>query len=145
MEKENQIFMKDLKPILLVEDDSVDAMTVKKVLKALQVTNPLTLCKNGEEALEWLNNNRSNLPGIILLDLNMPKMNGLEFLRVIKSDDAYKIIPVVVLTTSEDYQDKLESYKLSIAGYMLKSFDYNRFIDVMRSVKTYWETSELSY
>ncbi len=137
--------VKDLKPILLVEDDLVDAMTVKKVLKELKVTNPLILCKNGEEALEWLQSNRSELPGIILLDLNMPKMNGLEFLRVIKADDAFKIIPVVVLTTSEDHHDKLESYKLSIAGYMLKSFDYNRFIDVMKSIKAYWETSELSY
>ncbi len=137
--------MKDLKPILLVEDDLVDAMTVKKVLKELCVTNPLVLCKNGEEALEWLQNNRNNLPGIILLDLNMPKMNGLEFLRIIKGDDSLKIIPVVVLTTSEDHHDKLESYKLSIAGYMLKSFDYNRFIDVMKSIKLYWETSELSY
>jgi len=145
MQNHNPFIMKDLKPILLVEDDLVDAMTVKKVLKELSVTNPLVLCKNGEEALEWLQNNRSNLPGIILLDLNMPKMNGLEFLRIIKGDDSLKIIPVVVLTTSEDHQDKLESYKLSIAGYMLKSFDYNRFIDVMKSIKSYWETSELSY
>ncbi|MEM6628150.1 MAG: response regulator [Bacteroidota bacterium] len=137
--------MKDQKSILLIEDDLVDAMTVKKVLKELNVERPLTVCKNGEEGLEFLENNLNNLPGIILLDLNMPKMNGLEFLKAIKSHPKFQVIPVVVLTTSDDHNDKLESYKLSIAGYMLKSFDYKKFIEVMRSVKHYWEVSELSY
>ena len=137
--------MNQKKAILLVEDDLVDAMTVKKVLKELSVTNPLVIRKNGEEALDWLSNNPDNLPGIILLDLNMPKMNGLEFLRVIKADEALKIIPVVVLTTSEDQQDKIESFQMSIAGYMLKSFDYKKFVDIMKTVMHYWESSELSY
>lgn len=137
--------MKSQKSILLVEDDLVDAMTVKKVLKELEVKNPLITCKNGEEALEWLQSATHSLPGIILLDLNMPKMNGLEFLRVIKADDRLKVIPVVVLTTSEDQQDKIESYQMSIAGYMLKSFDYHKFVDIMKTIKAYWESSELSY
>lgn len=133
------------KSILLIEDDLVDSMTIKKVLKKLDVNRPLDLCKNGEEGLAFLEARVNNLPGLILLDLNMPKMNGLEFLKKIKSHPKFKLIPVVVLTTSDDHNDKLESYKHSIAGYMLKSFDYARFIEVMRSIKDYWERNELSY
>ena len=137
--------MLNQKSILLIEDDLVDAMTIKKVLKKLEVSCPLNLCKNGEEGIEFLESHTEDLPGLILLDLNMPKMNGLEFLKKIKSHPKFKLIPVVILTTSDDYNDKLESYKLSIAGYMLKSFDYAKFIDAMRSLKDYWEVSELSY
>lgn len=123
----------------------VDAMTIKKVLKKLDVNRPLNLCKNGEEGLAFLHANSSELPGLILLDLNMPKMNGIEFLEQVKSHPKFKLIPIVVLTTSDDHNDKLETYKYSVAGYMLKSFDYAKFIEVMRSLKDYWEQSELSY
>ncbi len=101
--------MKDTKPILLVEDDSVDAMTVKRALKDLNVTNPLVHKLNGEEALEYLRADENQRPCLILLDLNMPKMNGIEFLKVAKSEDVAKKIPVVVLTTSKDEQDIVES------------------------------------
>ena len=137
--------MRNNKSILLIEDDMVDAMTIKKVLKKLNVERPLDLCKNGEEGLAFLNAHSQELPGLILLDLNMPKMNGLEFLEKVKSHPKFKLIPVVVLTTSDDHNDKLETYKYSVAGYMLKSFDYDRFIEVMRSLKDYWDVSELSY
>ena len=137
--------MKDIKSILLVEDDSVDTMTVKRAFKKLEIKNPLSVCENGEIALEWLNKNREAMPALILLDLNMPKMNGIEFLKVIKQDEDFKMIPVVVLTTSEDQQDRLDSFKLSVAGYMLKSYSYPQFLELIQSINHYWEKSELAY
>jgi len=131
------------KPILLVEDDQVDAMTVKRALKELHVTNPLTHVENGEEALDHLRNPTSERPCIILLDLNMPRMGGIEFLQVIKNDGALKVVPVVVLTTSEEQQDKVESFSLGVAGYMAKPVDYHQFVEVMRSINTYWTLSEM--
>ncbi|MBW2709268.1 MAG: response regulator [Deltaproteobacteria bacterium] len=111
--------MKSSKPILLVEDDRVDAMTVKRALKEIKVTNRLDVVENGEAALSFLRNPEHEKPGIILLDLNMPKMNGIEFLEIAKKDDTLKRIPVVVLTTSKEDQDKVDSFNFGVAGYML--------------------------
>jgi CheY-like chemotaxis protein len=135
--------MRSLKPILLVEDDSVDAMTVKRAFKDLNVTNPLVHTLNGEEALNHLRAESNGNPCVILLDLNMPKMNGFEFLKVVKADDALKSIPVVVLTTSQEEQDVVESFKLSAAGYIVKPVDYKKFVDAMRAIDIYWTLSEL--
>lgn len=131
------------KPILLVEDDQIDAMTVKRALKELHVTNPLEHVENGEQALDHLRDPDGNKPCIILLDLNMPKMGGIELLQVIKQDELLKAIPVVVLTTSEEQQDKVESFNLGVAGYMAKPVDYQQFVEVMRSINTYWTLSEM--
>jgi len=129
---------------LLVEDDDVDVMTVKRALKDLKVTNSLVRTTNGEEALEYLRTEKSNKkPCVILLDLNMPKMNGVEFLKVAKADDELKKIPVVVLTTSKDEQDIVESFKLSVAGYMVKSVNYKKFVEAIRAIDLYWTFSEL--
>jgi CheY-like chemotaxis protein len=129
-------------PILLVEDDQVDAMTVTRALKDIKATNPLVHKINGLEALNYLKNS-TDVPGIILLDLNMPKMNGIEFLEQIKADRRLKIIPVIVLTTSNDQRDKLDSFNLGVAGYMLKPVGYNEFLTVMHEISTYWSKSEL--
>lgn len=137
--------MRSSMPILLVEDDRVDAMTVKRALKDLNVTNPLVHKLNGQEALEYLRNNSNKKPCVALLDLNMPKMNGIEFLKIIKADDELKKIPIVVLTTSEDTQDKLETFGLSIAGYIVKPADYKKFVEAIRTVNLYWTFSELPY
>ncbi len=131
------------KPILLVEDDRVDAMTVKRALREINVANRLDVVQDGEEALEFLRNPDNERPAIILLDLNMPRMNGIELLRVMKSDDALRSIPVIVLTTSKADQDRIESFNLSVAGYMLKPVDYLQFVEVMRIVNLYWTLSEL--
>lgn len=131
------------KPILLVEDDQVDAMTVKRALKELKVTNPLLHRENGDEALSCLRSPENERPCIILLDLNMPVMNGIEFLQVVKHDDELKRIPVVVLTTSEEQQDKVDSFNLGVAGYMAKPVDYRQFVEVMRTINTYWTISEM--
>jgi CheY-like chemotaxis protein len=131
------------KPILLVEDDQVDIMTVIRALKDIHVTNPLVQQENGEDALNYLRDSNNEKPCIILLDLNMPIMNGVEFLQVLKHDDQLKGIPVVVLTTSEEQQDKVNSFNLGVAGYMAKPVDYLQFVEVMRSIDTYWTISEM--
>ncbi len=130
-------------PILLAEDDKVDAMTVKRALRDLKVTNPLIIVENGEEALEYLRDPNKAKPGIILLDLNMPKMNGIEFLEIAKKDDKIKRIPVVVLTTSKEDQDKIESFNLGVAGYMIKPVDYLQFVEIIKTIHLYWTLSEL--
>jgi len=135
--------MKSKKPILLVEDDEVDVMSVKRSLKDLKVSNRLDVSGNGEEALEFLSEPQNDLPCIILLDINMPKMNGIEFLRIIKQDDRFKRIPVVVLTSSREEQDKMESFGLGVSGYMVKPADYKKFVEVIRVIDLYWTLSEL--
>jgi CheY-like chemotaxis protein len=135
--------MRSSKPILLVEDDNVDVMTVKRALKDLNIKNQLVSTANGEEALEYLKNNGNKKPCIILLDLNMPKMNGIEFLQIVKADDILKKIPVIVLTTSSQQQDIAESFKLSIAGYIVKSVDYAEFTEAISTINMYWTLSKL--
>ena len=135
--------MRNSKPMLLVEDDRVDAMTVERAVKDLKITNQLVHTVNGEEGLEYLRSESNKKPCLILLDLNMPKMNGIEFLKIVKADDVLKKIPVVVLTTSEEEQDVVESFKLSVAGYMVKSVDYKKFVEVIRTIDLYWTLSEL--
>ena len=135
--------MRNSKPILLVEDDNVDVMTVKRALKDLKINNPLVSTSNGEEALEYLKNNDTKKPCIILLDLNMPKMNGIEFLKIAKADDTLKKIPVVVLTTSSQQQDIIDSFKLSVAGYIVKSVDYTEFTKAISTINLYWTLSKL--
>ncbi|MCK5515650.1 MAG: response regulator, partial [Desulfobulbaceae bacterium] len=93
--------------------------------------------------LAFLKNPENEKPGIILLDLNMPKMNGIEFLRIAKSDDDLKKIPVVVLTTSKEEQDKVSSFNLGVAGYMIKPVDYLKFVEVVKTIDLYWTLSEL--
>lgn len=129
--------------ILLVEDDKVDVLTLKRAFKDLNIINKLTVCENGLEALSYLKNSNNTIPGIILLDINMPKMNGLEFLRERQKETKIKSIPVVVLTTSKAEQDKIESFNLGVAGYMIKPLDYLQFIEVVRTINLYWTLSEM--
>jgi CheY-like chemotaxis protein len=131
------------KPILLVEDDQVDIMTILRALKEIHVCNPVVSMENGEAALDWLSRAGADLPCIILLDLNMPIMNGIEFLRLVKQDERLRRIPVVVLTTSEEQEDKVRSFDLGVAGYMAKPVDYRRFVEIVRSIDMYWTLSEM--
>lgn len=129
-------------PILLVEDDDVDALTVVRAMKELRVSNPLRIAHNGEEALALLRGSGGPMPGLILLDLNMPRMNGLEFLKVAKRDASLRRLPVVVLTTSRQEHDRRESFDLGVAGYMAKPVDYREFVGVIRTIRDYWTQSE---
>ncbi len=135
--------MRDSRPVLLVEDDMIDAMTVRRAFRDLNVTNPLVHVTNGEEALDHLHDETSDKPCLILLDLNMPKMNGIEFLAVAKADRALKRIPVIVLTTSSEERDVVESFRLSVAGYIIKPVDYRSFVEAIRTIDMYWTLSEL--
>ena len=106
--------------ILLVEDDEVDVMNVRRAFERNNVSNPLYVAGNGLEALEMLRD--GTVPAerrLILLDLNMPKMNGIEFLQALRADPELSSAPVVVLTTSNDDQDKIDAYNLNVAGYLL--------------------------
>jgi len=130
------------KPILLVEDDQVDMMTVIRALKQIHMINTVVHLENGEDALNHLQDEKSEKPCIILLDLNMPIMNGIEFLQAVKDDKQLMRIPIVVLTTSVEQQDKLSSFNFGVAGYMAKPVDYQQFVEVMRSIDAYWTISE---
>ncbi|NTU74142.1 response regulator [Candidatus Roizmanbacteria bacterium] len=129
-------------PILLVEDDRVDAMTVGRAFKEIGVKNRLDVVNNGEEALKYLRNEENDKPALILLDINMPKMNGIEFMRALKEDQRLRRIPVVVLTTSREDQDRIETFDLGAAGYMIKPVDYNQFVETVRAIDLYWTISE---
>lgn len=135
--------MRDSRPVLLVEDDTIDAMTVRRAFRDLKVTNPLVHTVNGEEALAYLRDAAKDKPCLILLDLNMPKMNGIEFLTVAKADPVLKKIPVVVLTTSSEERDVVESFRLSVAGYIIKPVDYRNFVEAIRTINVYWTLSEM--
>ena len=142
MYKNKEMNMNGRKKILLVEDDKIDIKSVQRSFKELRVTNPLVVANNGEEALKYLENNMTELPGIILLDLRMPRMDGIEFLNVIKKKDTLKMIPVVILTTSKEDEDKMDSFNLGISGYMMKPVNYKDFVEVIRTIKLYWTLSE---
>ena len=135
--------MRNLKPVLLVEDDCLDAMIVKRSLNDLGAKVNLVHCTNGEEALEYLRNTDNEMPCIIFLDWNMPKMNGLEFLKIIKADNRLKTLPVIVFTTSRHEPDIIESFELSVAGYMVKPSDYEQFLNSMKTVNSYWTLNRL--
>jgi CheY-like chemotaxis protein len=130
--------------ILLVEDDQVDVMNVKRAFDKNHISNPLFVAAHGVEALEMLRN--GTVPSerrIVLLDLNMPKMNGLEFLREIRSDAVLQSTPVIVLTTSNDERDKIEAYNLNVAGYLLKPVTFVSFVEIMAALNKYWTLVEL--
>ncbi|MFX1254573.1 MAG: response regulator [Promethearchaeota archaeon] len=131
------------KPILFVEDDHVDAMTVERAFKEIGVPNKLIVVSTGEEALSFLKDKKTEKPCLILLDLNMPRMNGLELLKIIKQDGTLKTIPVVVLTSSNEERDIIESFNWSVAGYMVKPAEYVKFVEVLRTITLYWMLSEL--
>jgi len=130
-------------PILLIDDDGSDAIIVQRAFKELNVANELIHCINGEDALEHLRGENNKRPCVILLDLNMPKMNGIEFLKVIKTDKALRLLPVVVLTTSQDKKDVVESFEHGAAGYMVKPVDYKKFVEAVRAIDMYWTLSRL--
>jgi CheY-like chemotaxis protein len=135
--------MHNSKPVLLVEDDQVDAMTVNRSFKDLKVLNKLIHKVDGREALEYLRDERSDIPCVVLLDLNMPRMNGIEFLKAVKTDDKLKKIPVIVLTTSVAEKDVTESFNLSVAGYIVKPVDYKKFVESIKTIQMYWTLSQL--
>ena len=135
--------------ILLVEDDEVDVMNVKRAFKKNKIANPLYIASNGLEALAMLRGKDGQdavIPRsrrLILLDLNMPKMNGLEFLHELRADPELQVIPVIVLTTSDEDRDRIEAYHLNVAGYILKPVTFSKFSEVMLTLNKYWTLCEM--
>lgn len=133
--------------ILLVEDDQIDAKAFLRAIREQRINNPVQRAKDGVEAWEILNGLSGDVPleqpYIIVLDINMPRMSGIELLRKIREDEALRDSIVFVLTTSNDDQDKIEAYNLNVAGYMLKSDLGNSFIRAVDLIDKYWRVVEL--
>ncbi|MEO6212482.1 MAG: response regulator [Vicinamibacterales bacterium] len=129
--------------ILLVEDDQVDAMNVKRAFEKNRIGNPLYIAEDGIRALEILRSDEMPRERrIVLLDLNMPRMNGIEFLTELRADPVLHLTPVVVLTTSDDERDKINAYNLNVAGYLLKPVTFANFVEVMAALNKYWTLVE---
>ncbi len=128
--------------VLLIEDDKIEKMKVRRTMETLGLPHKIKEANNGEEALEVLNGPES-LPDIILLDLNMPKLNGLEFLQILKNDDRLKYLPVIIVTTSANYKDLKRCYEIGIAGYITKPLKYEKYMEKLKIVLDYWSFNEL--
>jgi CheY-like chemotaxis protein len=137
--------MRSSRPILLVDDDNAEMMAVKRALNELNVSNELVHHLNGENALNYLRNNADKSPCVILLDLNMPKMNGIDFLAAAKADVELRQIPIIILTASNDESDKGKCFDLCAAGYVVKPANYEEFIKTIKALDAYWTLSELPF
>lgn len=129
--------------ILLVEDDAVDVMNVRRAFQKNEIENPLWVAANGLEGLQMLRG--GGIPRdrrLVLLDLNLPRMNGIEFLRELRADPVLRQTPVVVLTTSDDERDRVHAYDLNVAGYILKPVTFEAFVDAMATLHRYWTMVE---
>jgi CheY-like chemotaxis protein len=131
--------------ILLVDDDQVDVMTVQRAFEKSQIDDPVHIAANGVEALQKLRD--GSIPAsrrLVLLDVNMPKMNGIEFLEQLRADPALQATSVVVLTTSNAERDKQDAYRLNVAGYLLKPVVFASFVDLMATLHRYWTHAEMT-
>lgn len=128
--------------ILLVEDDEVDVMAVKRAFRKLKIDNPLTVACDGVEALKLLkgecDDQSIGRPMIIILDWNMPRMNGAEFLQALRSDAELRNIVVFVMTTSNDERDRLAAYEQNVSGYIVKSNDESEFTEIIAMLQEFW-------
>ncbi|MFV8226493.1 response regulator [Christiangramia aquimixticola] len=128
--------------ILFIEDDEIEVMKLTRTLKRMEEKHIVKNAHNGEVALDILEK-KDQLPDIILLDLNMPKINGIEFLRILKKDETLKYIPTIVLTTSNNRSDVKECFNIGISGYIIKPLKYEDYVSKLTSVLTYWSQNEL--
>jgi CheY-like chemotaxis protein len=132
--------------LLHVEDDDLCLMGLNRAFKAAKIANPVSFAHDGVEALEMLRgtSGRSRLqrPFLILLDLNMPRMDGIEFLKELRNDEDLKKSIVFIMTTSDADEDKVKSYNLGVAGYILKSNPANAFLEATALLGTYWRVVE---
>lgn len=133
--------------ILLAEDDEIDAKAFMRAMQEYRITNPVQRAKDGVEAWEIMKGLSGDVPlgrpYIVVLDINMPRMSGIELLRKIRSDETLRDAVVFVLTTSNDDRDKFEAYNLNVAGYMLKSDMGNSFLSAVGLIENYWRVVEL--
>jgi CheY-like chemotaxis protein len=136
--------------ILHVEDDAVDAMVMERALKKCTINYVLHQARNGIDALEMMRGTNGKqkidpLPSIILLDLNMPKMNGIEFLKELRNDPVLKSISVFVMTTSNDERDRTDAYNLNVAGYMIKPISLENYSNIIATLTSFWKLTLPGY
>lgn len=127
-------------PILIVEDNPLDLDLTLRAFSTRKLANPIQVARDGEEALEFIKRWEQGepLPVVILLDLNLPKVNGLEVLQVLKGHPEYKTIPIVILTTSSESSDMKSAYLLGVNSYIIKPVDFEKFIDMAKQIELYW-------
>jgi len=136
--------LNELVTILLVEDNPDDVELTVRALKKNNIANPLEVVRDGQDALDYLfytgrySSATHALPGVILLDLKLPKLDGIEVLRRIKRDRTRKLIPVVILTSSKEERDVVESYDLGVNSYIRKPVDFEQFVDIVKQIGYYW-------
>lgn len=134
--------MKKKLSLLLIEDDEIERMKFKRVCQNNNFKCSVVEAKNGETAIEFLNTTDS-LPHLILLDLNMPKMNGMEFLKSLKANNKFKYIPTMVMSSSESFEDIKQCYEIGATGYMLKPLHLAEYEQKVISIYNYWSSNEL--
>lgn len=134
--------MKNNLKILLIEDDTIEVMKLNRTISKLQLGHAIIEANNGDAALKILKN-KEQLPDIILLDLNMPKISGIEFLSILKNDEQLKHIPTIILTTSNNKNDLLQCYKIGVSGYIIKPLKYEEYVSKLEKVLSYWSINEL--
>ena len=139
--------MDKLVSILLIDDDEVDCMNVQRAFKKSNILNPLIIAHNGLEGLDLLRgtnglNKIEPIPRIILLDINMPKMNGLEFLKEIRSDKELHSLSVFIMTTSNDEKDRFEAFNYNVAGYIIKPISFENFVAAISILNNFWQLCE---
>jgi len=131
-----------IRPILLVEDNPMDLDLTLQALEGNGVANPIVACRDGEEALEYMQKHRSpgdlQVPIVVLLDLRLPKVDGIEVLRQARSDPVWRQVPIVVMTTSRESRDIEAAYGLGVNSYIVKPVDFLTFTEVVKSIKVYW-------
>ncbi len=127
-------------PILLVEDNPLDVDLTLRAFARRKLTNPILIARNGEEAIQWIEKweQGSEQPVVVLLDLKLPKISGLEVLSALKKHPKYYAIPVVVLTTSSENDDVKKAYELGANSYIVKPVDFDKFVDVAATIEIYW-------
>src|ERR1700746_2563368 len=136
--------MGSLGRILMVEDDAKDVELTLTALEDYNLANEVVVARDGEEALDFLysrgafETRAEGTPAVLLLDLKLPKVNGLEVLKQIKSDDRLKLIPVVVLTSSKEEKDMVASYKLGVNAYVVKPVDFHEFVNAIKELGVFW-------
>ncbi len=136
--------MAELRPILLVEDSLKDIELVLAALKKNNFANEVVVARDGAEALDYLyrrgkfQSRAGGLPIVMLLDLKMPKVDGLEVLRQIKGDEALKLLPVVMLTSSREEEDLVKSYRLGVNAYVVKPVGFQQFVDAIKQTGMFW-------
>lgn len=130
-------------PILLVEDNEADVELTLRAFRRRKLSNPVAVARDGEEALDYVHDRgafagQAPLPGIVLLDLRLPKVDGIDVLREMKAHPRYRGVPVVVLTTSEEDRDITTSYELGAASYIVKPVEFDKFLAVVERIDLYW-------